>query len=149
MNKFKICHKFLFYQVNIVFYQVKSVILPSDIMILPSDIMILPSDIMVLPNDWKLFISVNVEIFLRCDFATNWVLVLLIIVNLGIWVALIVIGNMNLKETFDKDSGIYSWSQFSSVGYCSTQEVDVCGANFTCEEYLSTYESDIGQKSYS
>ena len=53
---------------------------------------------------------------------------------------------MNLKETFDKDSGIYSWSQFSSVGYCSTQEVDVCGANFTCEEYLSTYESDIGQK---
>ena len=33
----------------------------------------------------------------------------------------------------------------SSVGYCSTQEVDVCGVNFTCEE-LSTYESDIGQK---
>ena len=57
-------------------------------------------------------------------------------------------GNMSLKETFDKDSGIYSGiysrSQFSSVGYCSTQEVDVCGANlFTCEEYLSTYESDI------
>ena len=26
----------------------------------------------------------------------------------GILVALIVIGNMNLKETFDKDSGIYS-----------------------------------------
>ena len=51
MNKFKICHKFLFYQVNIVFYQVKSVILPSDIMILPSDIMILPSDIMILPSD--------------------------------------------------------------------------------------------------
>ena len=56
-------------------------------------------------------------------------------------------GNMSLKETFDKDSGIYSCSRFSSVGYCSTQEVDVCGANFTCEEYLSTYESDIGQKS--
>ena len=59
-------------------------------------------------------------------------------------------GNMSLKETFDKDSGIYSGiysrSQFSSVGYCSTQEVDVCGAIFTCEEYLSTYESDIGQK---
>ena len=54
-------------------------------------------------------------------------------------------GNMSLKETFDKDSGIYSQSQFSSAGYCSTQEVDVCGANFTCEEYLSTYESDIGQ----
>ena len=85
MSKFKICHKFLFYQVNIVFYQVKSVILPSDIMILPSDIMILPSDIMVLPNDWKFFISVNVEVFLRCDFATNWVLVWLIIVNLATW----------------------------------------------------------------
>ena len=71
-----------------------------------------------------------------------------LILRPGIWVALIVIGNMNLKETFDKDLGIYSWSQFSSVGYCSTQEVVVCGANFTCEEYLSTYESDIGQKSY-